>query len=39
MNSALDESTKELVIKKYFNFGIATDTDQGLVVPVLKNVE
>ncbi|MDA0935367.1 MAG: 2-oxo acid dehydrogenase subunit E2, partial [Planctomycetota bacterium] len=39
MNSALDESTQELVIKKYFNFGIATDTDQGLVVPVLKNVE
>jgi pyruvate dehydrogenase E2 component (dihydrolipoamide acetyltransferase) len=39
MNSALDETTQELVVKKYFNFGIATDTDQGLVVPVLKNVE
>jgi pyruvate dehydrogenase E2 component (dihydrolipoamide acetyltransferase) len=39
MNSALDESTQELVVKKYYNFGIATDTEQGLIVPVLKDVD
>ena len=39
MNSSLDESTQELVIKHYHNFGIATDTEQGLIVPVLKDVD
>jgi pyruvate dehydrogenase E2 component (dihydrolipoamide acetyltransferase) len=39
MNSSLDEVTNELVIKKYFNFGIATDTDNGLLVPVIKDVD
>ncbi len=39
MNSSLDETTNELVIKKYYNFGIATDTDNGLIVPVIKDVD
>ena len=39
MNSSLDEASNELVIKKYFNFGIATDTDNGLIVPVVKDVD
>src|SRR5262245_8946719 len=39
MNSSLDETTQELVVKKYFNFGIATDTDNGLIVPVVKDVD
>ncbi|MCA8977415.1 MAG: 2-oxo acid dehydrogenase subunit E2, partial [Planctomycetes bacterium] len=39
MNSSLDESTNELVVKKYYNFGIATDTDGGLIVPVIKDVD
>ncbi len=39
MNSSLDEVTQELVIKKYYNFGIATDTDNGLIVPVVKDVD
>ncbi len=39
MNSSLDESTQELVVKHYYNFGIATDTDNGLIVPVVKQVE
>jgi pyruvate dehydrogenase E2 component (dihydrolipoamide acetyltransferase) len=39
MNSSLDESTEELVVKRYYNFGIATDTDNGLIVPVVKDVD
>jgi pyruvate dehydrogenase E2 component (dihydrolipoamide acetyltransferase) len=39
MNSSLDEVANELVIKKYYNFGIATDTDNGLIVPVVKDVD
>jgi pyruvate dehydrogenase E2 component (dihydrolipoamide acetyltransferase) len=39
MNCSLDESTNELVVKHYYNFGIATDTDNGLIVPVVKDVD
>lgn len=39
MNSSLDETTNELVVKHYYNFGIATDTDHGLVVPVIRDVD
>ncbi len=36
LNSALDESTGELVYRKYYNIGIAASTDAGLIVPVVK---
>ena len=39
LNSALDESTNELVIRKYVNLGIAASTDAGLMVPVLKDAD
>jgi len=39
MNSSLDEASGELVIKHYYNFGVATDTDKGLIVPVITNVD
>lgn len=39
MNSSLDEVTNEFVVKGYYNFGIATDTDSGLIVPVIKDVD
>lgn len=39
LNSALDESTNELVTRKYINLGIAASTDQGLMVPVVKNAD
>ncbi len=38
MNSSLVGDGK-LMLKKYANVGIAVNTDQGLVVPVIKNVE
>ena len=38
-NSSLDEATQEIVMKDYFNIGIAVDTDQGLIVPVIKNAD
>ena len=37
LNSALDESTNELVVRKYINLGIAASTDAGLMVPVVKD--
>jgi 2-oxoglutarate dehydrogenase complex dihydrolipoamide succinyltransferase (E2) component len=39
LNASLDEEKQEIVLKKYYNIGIATDTEQGLVVPVLKGAE
>lgn len=39
LNATLDDEKQEIVLKRYYNIGIATDTEQGLVVPVLKNAE
>jgi len=39
LNSALDESTNELVTRKYIHMGIAASTDQGLMVPVVKDAD
>ena len=38
-NAMLDEQGGNIVLKKYYNIGIATDTEQGLVVPVVKDVD
>ncbi len=39
LNSALDETTNELVYRRYYNIGIAASTDAGLMVPVVKDVD
>src|SRR5699024_4468289 len=38
-NSSLDEEKEELVLKHFYNIGIATDTERGLMVPVLKDAD
>jgi pyruvate dehydrogenase E2 component (dihydrolipoamide acetyltransferase) len=37
-NASLDEGGENLILKKYFNLGIAVDTPNGLLVPVVKDV-
>lgn len=39
MNSMLDEQNQEIVYRKYYNIGIATDTDNGLIVPVIEDAD
>ena len=38
-NSSLDEVANEIILKEYIHLGIAVDTDQGLMVPVLRDVD
>jgi pyruvate dehydrogenase E2 component (dihydrolipoamide acetyltransferase) len=39
LNSMIDEETSEIVLKEYYNIGIATDTEGGLMVPVVKGCD
>ena len=38
-NSSLDEAAGEIVLKEYYHIGLAVDTDGGLLVPVLRDVD
>ncbi|BAC24468.1 aceF [Wigglesworthia glossinidia endosymbiont of Glossina brevipalpis] len=38
-NSSLSKDKNKLILKKYFNIGIAVSTDYGLVVPVIFDVD
>ena len=39
LNANFDEATQELIIRGAYNFGIATATEEGLTVPVVKDVD
>ena len=38
-NASLDASGENLILKKYFHIGVAVDTPNGLMVPVLRDVD
>ena len=37
LNASIDEEREEIIIKKYYTIGVATDTPDGLMVPVIKD--
>ena len=39
LNASLDEVAEEIVYKKFYNIGIAVDTEEGLSVPVVKEAD
>jgi pyruvate dehydrogenase E2 component (dihydrolipoamide acetyltransferase) len=38
-NTTLDMETQEIIVKHYYHFGVAVDTDRGLLVPVVRHVD
>jgi pyruvate dehydrogenase E2 component (dihydrolipoamide acetyltransferase) len=38
-NASLDADTEEIVLKKYYHIGLAVDTERGLLVPVVRDVD
>jgi pyruvate dehydrogenase E2 component (dihydrolipoamide acetyltransferase) len=38
-NSSLDELSQEIIYKDYIHIGVAVDTEGGLIVPILRNVD
>ena len=38
-NASLDAGANEIILKHYYNLGIAVDTERGLLVPVIKDVD
>ncbi len=39
VNSSLEEASNEIVIKEYYHIGVAVDTEAGLIVPVIRDVD
>ena len=39
LNSAFDETTQEIVVRKSYHIGIASSTDAGLIVPVVRDAD
>jgi pyruvate/2-oxoglutarate dehydrogenase complex dihydrolipoamide acyltransferase (E2) component len=39
LNAAFDESTQEIVVRRYYDVGIASATEAGLVVPVVRGAD
>lgn len=38
-NASFDEDNEEAILKKYYNIGVAVDTPEGLMVPVVKEAD
>jgi pyruvate dehydrogenase E2 component (dihydrolipoamide acetyltransferase) len=38
-NASVDMETQEIVYKRFYNIGVAVDTDRGLLVPVIRSVD
>ncbi len=39
LNASLDEEEEEIILKRYYNIGIAVSTSEGLFVPVIKGAD
>ena len=39
LNAAFDETTNEIVVRRYYNIGVAAATEAGLMVPVVKDAD
>jgi pyruvate dehydrogenase E2 component (dihydrolipoamide acetyltransferase) len=39
LNASLDDEKQELILKRYYHLGIAIDTERGLIVPVIRDVD
>ena len=39
LNASIDDAVETLVLKKHYHFGIAVDTPEGLMVPVIRDVD
>ena len=39
LNAELDEENDEIILKKHYDFNIAVDTDKGLLVPIIEEVD
>jgi pyruvate dehydrogenase E2 component (dihydrolipoamide acetyltransferase) len=38
-NASIDMASEEIIYKRYINIGLAVDTDRGLLVPVIRDVD
>ncbi len=38
-NSSIDIANNQIILKKFYNIGVAVDTENGLLVPVIRDVE
>jgi pyruvate dehydrogenase E2 component (dihydrolipoamide acetyltransferase) len=39
LNASIDDAAESIILKKNYNFGIAVDTEEGLMVPVIREVD
>ena len=39
LNASIDDAAGTIVLKRHYNFGIAVDTPEGLMVPVIRDVD